>query len=480
MTGRPNVVLICADQWRGDCLSAAGHPIVRTPYLDALAHSGTRFTRAYSATPTCIPARTALHTGLGQRSHGRVGYLDGVPWHHERTLAGEFSRHGYQTQAIGKMHVHPERHRIGFHNVLLHDGYLHYARGRSRDPRWHDDYLRWLAAHVGESAARDYTEHGLGCNSVVARPSDMPERLHSTNWVVTSAVEFLYRRDPTVPFLLYLSFYAPHPPYTPPQWAFTQYLDTPEPSPPVGDWFDIFTPHRQDWSPEAHCAVYDPATLRRARAGYYGHMSHIDQQINLFLEALGEFGHAQDTIVCFTSDHGEMLGDHHLHRKGYPYEGSARIPLLLAGPGIPAGVVRGEVAELRDVMPTLLDAAGLPVSNGLEGRSLLPLARGEQVAWRQWLHGEHTLFDQSIQWLTDGRHKYVWFSGDGREQLFNLEQDPQECHDLARHPAHADRVAEWRARLVAELRGRPDRHVAGDVLVPGQPAVHVLNGGLAR
>src|SRR5262249_28583257 len=122
----PNVVLIVADQWRGDCLSAAGHPVVRTPYLDALAARGARFERAYSAVPSCIPARAALHTGLAQRNHGRVGYLDGVPWTYPVTLAGEFSRAGYQTHSIGKLHVNPERNRIGFDSVELHDGFLHH------------------------------------------------------------------------------------------------------------------------------------------------------------------------------------------------------------------------------------------------------------------------------------------------------------------------------------------------------------------
>lgn len=105
---RPNVVLICADQWRGDALSCAGHPVVRTPYLDHLAERGIRFSRAYSATPTCVPARVGLMTGLGQRRHGRLGYADGVAFDYPTTLAGEFSRAGYQTHCVGKMHVYPE------------------------------------------------------------------------------------------------------------------------------------------------------------------------------------------------------------------------------------------------------------------------------------------------------------------------------------------------------------------------------------
>ena len=113
MSDRPNIVLICTDQWRGDCLSIAGHPVVHTPYLDQMALDGVRFTRAYSATPTCIPARAGLYTGQTPRTHGRVGYQDGVPWVYETTLAGELTKAGYQTQAVGKMHVYPERNLVG-------------------------------------------------------------------------------------------------------------------------------------------------------------------------------------------------------------------------------------------------------------------------------------------------------------------------------------------------------------------------------
>src|SRR5699024_1465912 len=200
----PNVVLISTDQWRGDCLSVAGHPVVRTPYLDGLARSGTRFTNAYSAHPTCIPARMSLMTGLSGAHHGRVGYQDGVPFDVETTLPGQFRQAGFHTQAIGKMHYWPERGRIGFDDVLLHDGYLHYSRDRRRPADFYDDYLTWLREQAGESAVADYFDDGVNCNSVVARPWGRPEHLHPTNWVVTEATRWLYRRDPTVPFFLYL------------------------------------------------------------------------------------------------------------------------------------------------------------------------------------------------------------------------------------------------------------------------------------
>ncbi|HET7771653.1 MAG TPA: arylsulfatase [Chloroflexota bacterium] len=480
-SSRPNVVLICVDQWRGDAFSIAGHPIVHTPYLDQLCLGGARFTRAYTATPSCIAARAALMTGLSQERHGRVGYRDGVPWDYERTgptLAGEFTRHGYQTQAIGKMHVFPERTQLGFQNVLLHDGFLHNSRLRERDFGLVDDYLPWLRERDG--ADSDYFDHGVNCNSIVARPWDKAERLHPTNWVATQGIDFLRRRDPRKPFFLYLSFHRPHPPYDPPAWAFEQYLDAAMPDPPVGDWTALYDGWAEPHDPQSPVGEVDPRWLRRARAGYYGHMTHIDHQLNRFLEVLHEFRLRENTYVCFTSDHGELMGDHHLFRKSLPYEGSARVPLLLKGPrdaGITPGITPTEAAELRDVMPTLLDCAGLPIPEGLDGRSLLPLARGESVDWRLDVHGEHTTLGQSAHWLTDGREKYIWLSGSGDEQLFDLSEDPQELHDLSRRGD--PRLQRWRDRMVLTLRDRPEGFVSDGALVPGRPVSPILEGSLA-
>lgn len=478
MTDQHNVVLISADQWRGDCLSAAGHDVVQTPNLDQLAAEGARFENAFSATPTCIPARVALLTGLAQESHRRVGYRDGDAFEHQVTLAGEFGRHGYQTHAIGKLHVWPERHRAGFDEVELHDGYVHHSRRRGVPSASVDDYLPWLREHTGDPDA-DYTTTGLDCNGMLARPWDRDEALHPTTWVVTRALTWIERRDPTAPFLLYLSFHRPHPPFDPPQWAFDMYLDAPPDEPAEGDWTEIFDEWRQDPAPpDAFVGRMDPRIRQRARAGYFGHMAHIDAQLHRLREGLAAAGLTDDTVVAFVSDHGEMLGDHGLYRKSYPYQGSVHVPFLVAGPpGGPVGhgTVPREPVELRDVMPTLLEAAGLPVPDGLDGRSVLPLTRGAATSWREYLHGEHTLFGQSMQWLTDGSEKYVWMSGTGREQLFDLVADPRECRDLAGSEAHAERLALWRARLVEVLHGRQEGFVADGVLVAGRPVVEMLD-----
>jgi len=358
---------------------------------------------------------------------------------------------------------------MGFQHVILHDGFLHHAR-KNRPLELIDDYLPWLRQHLGYKA--DYFDHGVNCNSFVARPWDKPEYLHPTNYIVTQGIDFLRRRDPRKPFFLYLSFHRPHPPYDPPQWAFEQYLQRDMPEVPLGDWRELWKDYAEPHRPDCLVGDVEPHILHRARAGYYGHITHIDHQINRFLETLTEYGVSRNTYVCFTSDHGEMLGDHNLFRKGTPYNGSARIPLLVKGPqesGIIPNAAYDQVVELRDVMPTLLDCAGLPIPEQVEGKSLLPILQGQAVEWRPFLHGEHLAFGQSLQWMTDGCEKYIWCSGSGREQLFHLADDPQELHDLAHLPESAERLAFWRKQLVQVLSGREEGFTDGTRLLTGRP-----------
>lgn len=468
------MLLICVDQMRGDALSAAGHPVVRTPHLDELADQGTRFEHAYSATPTCVPARVALFTGQSQERHGRYGYRDGVPFGqaHPVTMQGELRAHGYQTQAIGKMHVFPERSRCGFDDVRLHDGFLHFSR-RGGVERF-DDYLSWLRRQPGEDPFDDGMADGIGCNSMVAAPWSRPERLHPTNWVVSETIHWLDRRDPTVPFFAYVSFHRPHAPYNPPQWAWDAYIDRPRADPPRGDWIGGFEEFRRDDFHQTVMGRLDPGTHHRAATGYYGLITHLDHQINRLIEALSDRELLDDTAIVFVSDHGDMMGDHDMYRKSVGYEGSAKVPMIVRpaprfAPDAPRGQVVPDVTELRDVMPTVLELAGVPVPESVDGRSLLGHVTGSPGPWRSEIHGEHVHFGQSLQWVTDGRRKFLWASGRGVEQFFDLEADPQELHDLSGDPDRAAEVADWRERLVGYLTDRPEGFVADGQLVAGRP-----------
>ena len=175
---KPNILLITVDQMRGDCLGISGHPVVETPHLDTMVRKGALFSNAYSAVPSCIPVRAALMTGLSQRTHGRIGYKDCINWNYDHYMAGEFSKAGYHTHSVGKMHVHPPRSLCGFHDVELHDGYLHAYRNSkvAAYENWFntDDYLPWLREKLGFDA--DIIDTGLDCNSWVARPWIYPEQ----------------------------------------------------------------------------------------------------------------------------------------------------------------------------------------------------------------------------------------------------------------------------------------------------------------
>jgi arylsulfatase A-like enzyme len=186
------------------------------------------------------------------------------------------------------------------------------------------------------------------------------------------------------------------------------------------------------------------------------------------MEALAQMRVLEDTLILFTSDHGDMMGDHHLYRKTYAYEGSARIPLLIRFPStldLPRGVYE-HVVGLQDVMPTVLEVAGVSVPASVTGASLLDAIRG--APWRETLHGEHSpcySLEEAMHYVTDGRSKYIWFPARGEEQFFDLARDRQERVDLAHDSAQSERVAEWRRRLIALLAARGDGFSDGERLI---------------
>ena len=477
MAERPHVVLVCVDEMRADAMGAAGNPHIDTPNLDDLARGGYHFTRAYSATPTCVPARVAMFTGKSPSLHGRYGYREGVsfPEAYPVTLQSTLREAGYQTFGVGKMHVFPERARCGFDEVLLHDGFLHTSRRLSRGPSaMIDDYVDFLRRESGDPRA-DYQETGIGCNAMTARPWEREERLHPTRWVADESFRFLERRDPTRPFFLYMSFHRPHAPFDPPQWLWDKYRARSGPARAQGQWLPRFDEHRRDFDSEAEFGAQKESTHEQVRAGYYGSIEFIDLQLNRLKESLSDQGLLEDTVIVFVSDHGDMLGDHDMYRKSVGYEGSARVPLVMHVPprwrggwGSPGEV--GAIAELRDLMPTLLGLADVPVPGGVDGTDLGPATRGERV--REHLHGEHligSLGRHSMQWIRSERFKYVWFSGDGHEQLFDLEADPCEERDVAGADDFAGELARHRELLVAELADREEGYVADGSLVPGRP-----------
>lgn len=311
---RPNVVLIMADQMRYDAINRHDNPHISTPTLNQFIDQGVDFSQYYTATPTCIPARASLMSGLDQTNTGMVGYDEEANWNFSHLLGEVFSERGYYAKAIGKMHVNPPRKLCGFHHVALHDGYLHtnrlYSKSVGTTYERTDDYLIWLR-NQGKTSM-NLLEMGLDCNSWVARPFVEEERFHPTNWVSQQGIDFLDQRDPSMPFFLKLSYTRPHSPLDPPEVYYNEYYNqlVNIPFPEIADWAkDLGFDHPAD-SIDALTGSLSEHDLRKMLAGYYGLITHLDHQINRFLMHLQEHKELYNTVILFISDHGDQLGEH--------------------------------------------------------------------------------------------------------------------------------------------------------------------------
>ena len=467
----PNILLITTDQQRGDCLGIdPGAPAcLQTPNLDWIAQGGTFFQRGYAECPSCIPARRSLMTGTAPAANGAVGFKS-AEWNPAHTLAGELSRAGYQTEMIGKSHLGPPRKRFGFAHTQPADA----TRGSE------NDYVEWLQKHHGRTEVHPGMTHGVSSNGWIGRPHHLPEEQMHTFWCINQAMEFLEKRDPSAPFFLNISFIDPHPPLTPPAFYYQRYDQRQLPEPVIGDWVPPFAGAPKGLDPNAAKIKLPAHDLHCARAAYYGMINFIDDQLGRLLQFGGNI--LKNSLILFTSDHGEMLGDHNLFRKTWPYEASARVPFIARGPAswdLPAAqVCRGPVG-LQDIMPTLLEAAGLDIPTTCSGKSLLPILRGEAETVRSVLHGEHSGcydYEDGNHYLTDGHHKYIWYSQTGREHLFNLDEDPNETCDLALGDNAAEKLQPWRQQLIGFLEGRPEGFTDGEQLIVGRPHNQLLPG----
>jgi arylsulfatase A-like enzyme len=375
-------------------------------------------------------------------------------------LAQMLSDNGYQTHCVGKTHFFPQRAHLGFQSLESYEGLQNF------DGTYVNDHHEWLRERTGRPLA--HLDHGLDSNSWNARPSPLPEELHNNTWVVTRGLEFIRRRDKTRPFFLNLSFHRPHPPIDPPQAFYDMYRDRDIPPVPVGDWaacHDVPISGLACWRGRLAEDV-----LRHSRRAYYAQIAHIDAQIGRLLAARGLLG---PTVFIFTSDHGEMLGDHHMFRKTYAYEGSARVPLVIR----PLFDIEEHCCDapvtLTDLYPTILELGGIDPPANCEGRSLLGLCDGSAVEnWRTYIHGEHSPCygeDMGMQFLTDGKEKYIWYTSTGKEQFFDLTKDPDELHDLSATGGPADRLEMWRSRMIEQLAPRTQDGLSdGKKLIPGR------------
>ena len=441
-TDRPNVLLVTVDQWPGALLGCSGHPVIQTPTLDQLARNGVQFSHGYTECPICIPARRTLMTGTSTRTHGDRVFNTVGTWPRQlTTLPQAFRDAGYQANAVGKLHVYPPRDRIGFDDVqLAEEGRPHLGAI--------DDYEMFLAdrGHVGQQFAG-----GMNNNNYMHRPWHLSEDCHVTNWQTQTMCRTIKRRDPTRPSFWYLSYTNPHPPITPLS-IYMDYYRQFEPPPALwGDWCAdpdglpyCLKMERNYWR------MLPAPVLREVRRAFYAVCTQIDHQFRLVLGTLREEGLLDNTIILFTADHGDMLGDFGLYAKRLFYEGSARVPLILMGTAgerrVPAGTVDDRLVGLADVMPTLLDLAGVPSPKTVEGQSILG-------ARRDVLYGDCLENNGATRMLHDGRHKLIWYPAGNRVQLFDLAEDPTETRDVADDPAYLNVRRHLTERLCNQLWG---------------------------
>lgn len=459
MADHPNVLLISTDHWPASLLGVADHPTIQTPTLDELARSGTRFTNCYAECPVCIPARRTLMTGTPPRTHGDRVFQETLPMpDHLPTLAQSFREAGYQAYAVGKLHVYPQRNRIGFDDVILDE------EGRQQYGAV-DDFELFLGdqGYVGQ-----HFGHGMSNNEYSMRPWHLPEYTHPTNWATTQMCRTIKRRDPTRPGFWFLSYRHPHPPLTPLQTYLDLYRDIALDEPFMGDW--AATTADLPFSLQAKRYVDDKINAvqrRMARQAFYALCTHIDHQLRVVIGTLREEGLLDNTILLFTSDHGDMLGNHGLWAKRLYYESSANIPMILVGVKGDDRVghhrVDDRLVGWQDVMPTLLDLAGIPLPETVEGLSMV----GTQQ--RASFYGEIDEGAHATRMIRAGRYKLIYYATGNVRQLFDLQEDPQELVNLAGSADHAAALARLTALLVEQLYGGDEAWVQNGELV-GLPA----------
>jgi arylsulfatase A-like enzyme len=500
-----NVLLITADQMRADCLSAVGHPLVRTPHLDALAADGALFTSHYSQCAPCGPSRTSLLTGMYQMNHRSV--QNGTPLDAGFTNVAEMARTagyapwliGYTDTALDPRGHHPNDPGIAHYSGLL-PGFQQYAAGSehaSRDSDWllhlrELGYENWRQPHLQQVGfEREAREKG---------PSFAPIRLraeHSDTAYSADRANRFIRQFAGRPWFLHLSFLRPHPPFVAPEPYHDMYRleDVPPFAalPTIADEAAVhpYMPFRLDRLEMAPALPLDgphpddnPA-WRQARATYYGLVSEVDHHVGRIIDCLKETGEYERTLIVFTSDHGEMLGDHWCWGKETPYDASVRVPLIIRAPGArERGVRVSRFTEHVDVMPTILDYLGVEAPLQCDGRSLRGFVDGAPPpVWRDEAHWEYDfrsvldgdadrLFGLSIDEmglavLRTATHKYVHFTG-LPPLLFDLEHDPGELNNLAGSDAGRDAMLALSQRMLSWRMAFNRRDLTGIRLHRGQ------------
>lgn len=440
---RPNLLFITTDQQRWDSLPCYGREFMRTPHLDRLAREGVVFENAYTPAPLCVPMRAALLTGQWPAT---TGVLDNNAWFPENLPRLECwpeqaTAAGYRTAGIGKMHFYPWDARYGFVERITAED--------KRQFFWPDDYSKFLRAHGIEkhhpTALPGYFE------TLQASVFPHPKRFHVDGYVGDQAADWLRRhaRSDDLPFAAWVSFPGPHDPYDPPEEMAAMYYDAPIPE-VIPASVDAVPAVRRARASRVDNPLYQldlgkatPEHYRRWRAHYYANISLIDEGIGKILAALEENGALANTMIIFTSDHGDALGDHGIAYKSFFFEWSAHVPMIVRGPGVARGQRCASLISTLDVVPLFYRTFGAPVPTTVQGVDPTPLLRDPSGTLRTYVCSEL----RGRVMVRDHRFKYVQYAGQGCE-LYHLQSDPTEQHNLMADPGYTGEVARLRGLLV--------------------------------
>jgi arylsulfatase len=451
----PNIVFILADQHNAKVLGHKDHPDVKTPNLDRLAAEGVRFDNAITQNPICTPSRMCFHSGQYAHNHGYYGLCGPTP--QLPTIFGHFRRFGYTTAAVGKIHC-PE--------YWVEDDVDHFREVSGCSIGGNPEYKAFLAEHDGLKAWEDSSgRKGPYGQCMDGFPSSQPYRQTSEGWVVTESLAFMERaRGGEQPFLIHVSLPKPHSVYCPAQEFWNLYETDSIRLPPNADYEMVhkapnLVASRRGYEDNLNWVEFEPRTYeagrRRKLHGYLGCVSQVDFAVGEILEWLDRNRLAEDTIVVYSSDHGDYAAEHGLIEKapGISADAITRIPYIWRWPGrFKAGHVGTEIVETVDLSQTLCALAGLEPMMTSDGKDLTPLLEGRHAT-------QHEIGVTEFAWsksVREGNYRLVYYPREmfadqypgGFGELYDLEQDPWEMHNLYFEPAHQERIARMQRKLM--------------------------------
>ncbi len=431
---QPNIILIITDQQRYDTINALGFPYMDSPNLDRLVNEGVSFDNCHITAPSCAPARASLFTGYYPHVTGIM--RNGDLWRH--SWVEDLADSGYYCVNIGKMHSKPFETPLGFHERFVVENKDRYLQGREYMDQW-DKALesRGLVKQqrVLYRKREDYKER-MGAFSW-----DLPPETQSDNFVGGLTCSWLRNRPVKQPLFLQIGFPGPHPPYDPTPEAAAEYIDRELPLPEVSQAdldgqpppFKQLRQHNTQVDHDSIVHLLEPSRLQlqRLRAYYAANVSMIDQQVGQIMETLEAQGYLENSIVIFTSDHGDCLGDHGHIQKWTMYDIITRVPTIFWAPGRFEGGRRiSELCQWMDIGSTILELAGVQPAESVQAQSLLPALQGEAWPGRELVFAEHpadTVYEGPLMTMVRSeRYKLVHFLGEDYGQLFDLEADPGE------------------------------------------------------